>query len=79
MWTHKVVKSQRSQAGKWFAQSGVTFSTVEDATRFAKQFAARQRAGGVGGTRINVLSRKSFVGPLGFRTHNVAEYIVRQK
>jgi len=74
-WTHKVVKSQRGMDGKWFVQSSKTFAGEQAAREFAERFAAEQQAAGVVGTRINVLSRKSFAGEFG-PTNNVAEYRV---
>jgi hypothetical protein len=75
-WTHKVTKSQRGMNGKWFRHScSFTFNDEHSAREFARQLIANQQAGVVG-TRINVLSRRSFVGEHGFRTHNVAEYTV---
>jgi len=74
-WTHKVVKSQRGTNGRWFAQSSQTFANEQSAREFAEKFAAEQREAGVTGTRINVLSRKSFAGEFG-PTNNVAEFQV---
>lgn len=74
-WTHKVVKSQRGMDGRWFAHSAKTFANEQAARDFAERFAAEQRAAGVVGTRINVLSRKSFTGDFG-ATNNIAEYPV---
>ena len=73
-WTHKVVKSQRGADGKWFYYPSTSrFNTEEGALHYAKQFAAEQA--GVPGTRILVLSRKSFAGEFG-RTNCVAEFKV---
>jgi len=71
-WNYKVVKSQRGMDGRWFSYpAAATFETEAKAREYAAQFAAQQR--GIGGTRINVLSRRQFDGSVG-RTNNVAEY-----
>lgn len=76
MWRFKVVKSQRGNDGRWFSYpAAATFSEEADARSYAERFAASQRAAGVVGTRINVLSRRRFEGPFG-PTNYVAEYRV---
>ena len=75
-WQFRVVKSQRGCDGKWFAlPGGATFESRDAACKYAASFAAEQRAAGVAGTRINVLSRKKIEGDFG-PTNNVAEYRV---
>lgn len=75
-WQYKVVKSQRGMDGKWFAHpAAATFVSEADARQYAETFAAEQRAAGVAGTRINVLSRRKIAGDFG-PTNNVAEYRV---
>jgi len=75
-WQFRVVKSQRGGDGKWFAHpTAATFATEDAARKYAESFAAEQRAAGVIGTRINVLSRAARDGDFG-PTHHVAEYRV---
>jgi hypothetical protein len=76
-WTHKVTKSQRAMSGGWFRQSVATFADETSARTYAEQFAAEQRAAGVVGTVISVLSRKAFTADdTGLRTQCVVEHRV---
>jgi hypothetical protein len=73
-WQFRVVKSQRGRNGQWFPyESAATFATQNDAVQYAERFAREQRAAGVVGTRINVMSRKIMDGDFG-PTYNVAEF-----
>ncbi len=75
-WSYKVVKSQRGLDGKWFRHpAAATFQELDEAISYAKQFAASQENAGVGGTRINVLSRRLVSGDFG-PTQDIAEYRV---
>ena len=67
-WTHKVVKKQRGMQGQWFAYRAAMTGTEADCRAYAASFAAEQRAAGVVGTRIVVLTRGG---------QCVAEYAVR--
>lgn len=75
-WQFRVVKSQRGTDGKWFDYAtAATFATEDAARKYAESFAVEQRAAGVAGTKINVLSRKRIEGDFG-PTNHVAEYRV---
>lgn len=57
-WTHKAVKYQRGNDGKWFAYpAAMTCDSETVARAYAEKFANEQTADGVVGTRINVLTR----------------------
>lgn len=67
-WKFKVVKSQRGIDGQWFHYpAAMTTADEVQARKYAEDFAASQRAAGIVGTRINVLTRGG---------KNVAEYRV---
>jgi hypothetical protein len=69
-WQYKVVKSQRGMDGKWFSYpAAATFAGEAEARLYAADFAANQQTG----TRILVISRRRFEGPIG-PTNSVAEY-----
>lgn len=73
-WKYRVVKSQRGLDGKWFTcPAAATFKTELEAREYAEQFAVRQRAAGVVGAMISVLSRRRLIGNFG-PTNSVAEY-----
>lgn len=57
-WKFKVVKKMRGHNGEWFGfPAAATFAALEDATTYAREFAAEQRAAGVASARITVLTR----------------------
>lgn len=67
-WKFKVVKFQRGMQGEWFAHpAAMTTANEAVARKYAEEFVTEQRAAGVVGTRINVLTRGG---------NNVAEYRV---
>jgi hypothetical protein len=55
-WSHKVVKTQRGNQGKWFRYPAAkTFNSVDEASQYAGEFALEQK--GVQGTKILVIDR----------------------
>jgi hypothetical protein len=76
MWNYKVIKTQRGLRGQWFAYPATTFGDEQAARKYAEQFAADQRAAGVVGTRIVVVSRARVRNEFGRLSNLVAEYRV---
>lgn len=56
-WKYRVVKRQRGMEGEWFDYPGRGFVCMEEAQKYAADFAAEQEASGVVGTYIAVLTR----------------------